>query len=180
MQVLPRRCVITGLTQGVRFHRVWVPARSGWSVRMDLPFADMAYRRWNVSWLLFYISIGLACAGFLAGIVIAALGNVVGAVVYLAAVFLPSASWRLLIRGNGPEVVRQHRGAIVLHVPDEEAAREMQSRIDAFEYRQNFLRTAPARLSKLTQAAKPTSAPDTSDLSDASDQSDLSEQSSRS
>lgn len=158
MDVLPRRCVITGSTQGVTFRRVWVPARAGWAVRMDLPFADMAYRRWNVSWLLLYIAIGLALAGFLAGLIIAAFGNVVGAVVYLSAALLPIGAWRLLIHGNGPEVLRQRRDAVVLHIPDDEAAREMQPSIDLFEYRVAFVRAASARQPRAVPRGTPPAA----------------------
>jgi hypothetical protein len=145
--LLPPCCVITGSTEHVAFRRIAVPCRGGGWIRLSLPFNEMACKRWRVSWVLFGLAVFLALFLILASLAVAGFCGPVGMVVFLAAVLLPLLTYHYIVKGSGPEVEHARRGALILRIPSETAARTLQPAIDELEYTLGTLRRAapPAR-----------------------------------
>lgn len=149
---LPKRCLITGETEGVEFRKMklgWYPPWIAIFIigallialilmliltkraNGELPFTPKAYRRWKIGQGMFIFSVVLAIVPFIMGIVVAITGDgskpvAVGIASFLAAIALPTGIWFWLVRGKSIRVKRIDNTHLTLMVPKHEVAEAFQ------------------------------------------------------
>lgn len=142
---LPPVCIITGEREGVVFKPVkfsWYPRWIGFLVLLNvfialivasamtkrvkgtLPFTEAAWSRWKRGQVIMIAACVLALALFFGGLALL-LGEdptPLGFVSLALCVALPVAAWIYFLRDRAPRVVRIDKEAIVLSIPNAEAA----------------------------------------------------------
>ncbi len=131
--ILPPICVITGGQENISFQPALVPSRDGSHRRLVLPFADLPFKRWQAAKLLYRVSITLAVVQFFGACFLAMVNGPMSILIFLAGCALPLCTYWGMLRGSGPEVLAASRGALILDIPNSDAAVQLQEAADEHE-----------------------------------------------